>query len=142
MRVHAYLSIVSDEATIRAIHVETRAQNATIKPLKARNDPPASDILWSWATARVSLDADDVDNGLRSLLSTHRPIFPAIRKHSEKSDIYLQMVTYYEAGEEPRGLYLSAETISLLAELGAALDNDIAQTLEDRSASPIPTTPP
>jgi hypothetical protein len=35
------------------------------------------------------------------------------------------MVTHYFEGEEPRGLYLSAETVQLLNELGAAFDNDI-----------------
>ena len=31
----------------------------------------------------------------------------------------------FERGEEPRGLYLSAETVLLLSEMGGAFDNDI-----------------
>ena len=31
----------------------------------------------------------------------------------------------YEKGEEPRGLYLSAETVLLLSEMGGAFDNDV-----------------
>jgi len=37
----------------------------------------------------------------------------------------LEVVTQCEHGEEPRGLYLSAGTILLLSEMGAALDNDV-----------------
>jgi hypothetical protein len=38
---------------------------------------------------------------------------------------YLEVVTQYEKGEEPRGLYLSAETVLLLSEMGGAFDNDV-----------------
>jgi hypothetical protein len=140
MRVEAYLRVIGDEVTIRAISDVAQVPGATSRRLKARDDPPARDMLWCWATPRVTLDLDNIDEGLRVLLHAHKPAFPAIRKHcGPKSDIYLQMATYYEPNEEYRGLYLSAETISLLSELGAALDNDIAQVLDDRSASPMPT---
>ena len=139
MRVEAYLRVVSDEATIHSINDETHVPGATIKRLKAPDAPPARGMLWCWTTPRVALNIENLDEGLRMLLHSQRSVFPAVRKHSgPKSDIYLQMVTYYEADEEYRGLYLSAETISLLSELGAALDNDVSQVWNDRSASSTP----
>jgi hypothetical protein len=41
------------------------------------------------------------------------------------------MVTRYREDEDPCGLYLSAETISLLGELGGALDNDAVWIVDD-----------
>jgi hypothetical protein len=38
------------------------------------------------------------------------------------------VVTQYDEGEEPQGLYLSAETVQLLSEMGGALDNDVIVT--------------
>jgi len=35
------------------------------------------------------------------------------------------VITKYESTEDPRGLFLSAETVSLLSELAAAVDNDV-----------------
>lgn len=37
----------------------------------------------------------------------------------------MEVVTQYEKGEEPQGLYLSAETALVLSEMGGALDNDV-----------------
>jgi hypothetical protein len=73
----------------------------------------------------MDVDADDPDDGLKALLSKHRQIFPVIRKYKGEADIYLEVVTQYEKGEDVRGLFLSAETILLLSELGGALDNDV-----------------
>ena len=53
-------------------------------------------------------------------------IFPIIKRWlGPETDVYLEVVTQYEKGEEPRGLYLSAETVLLLSEMGGAFDNDV-----------------
>jgi len=49
--------------------------------------------------------------------------FPMIKRHDgPETDIYLEVATQYQEGDAPEGLYLSAETILLLSEMGAALD--------------------
>jgi hypothetical protein len=49
-----------------------------------------------------------------------------IKRHDgPETDIYLEVVTQYQEGDAPEGLYLSAETILLLSEMGAAPDNDV-----------------
>jgi hypothetical protein len=78
-------------------------------------------------TNRVPVDPGDEDNALRALLQKYRPFFSTIRAHSEDTDVYLEVITKYEPNEDPRGLYLSAETISLLSELGAAVDHDVSR---------------
>jgi hypothetical protein len=126
MRMQAYLRILSNEATIRALHDEAHIPLASIKQLKARRGNVGDDMWWNWQTQRVSLDIDNPDDGLRTLLLDHKLIFPIIKRHQgPKTDIYLEIVTRYEEGEEPRGLYISAETVSLLSEMGGALDNDV-----------------
>lgn len=126
MRIQAYLRVLSTEATIRALHTETDVPQASIMQLKARRGKVGDDMWWNWQTERVSVDMDNPDDGLRALLLAHRPIFPIIKKHQgPETDIYLEVVTQYEKGEEPRGQYLSAETILLLSEMGGALDNDV-----------------
>ncbi len=125
MRIQAYLRILSDEDTIREIEKETSLSNATIKQLKAKRGVLGEEMWWNRETSRVPIDADNPDDGLKALLLAHRPIFPIIKHEGPEADIYLEVVTQYEEGEEPSGLYLSAETIQLLSEMGGALDNDV-----------------
>lgn len=131
MRVEAYLRVLGDEATIRAIHAETNLPNATIKRLKARRGASDQEMWCNWQTARTPIEADNPDDGLRALLEAHRPIFPIIKKNQAETDIYLEVVTQYDEGEEPQGLYLSSETVQLLSEMGGALDNDVVSLMDN-----------
>ena len=126
MRIHAYLRILSTEATIRALHSETEVAHSSITETKARRGERGDGVWWNWQTPQVPIDIDNPDDGLRELLLTHKPIFPIIKRHQgPETDVYLEVVTRYEQGEEPRGLYLSAETVQLLSEMGGAFDNDV-----------------
>jgi hypothetical protein len=125
MHIEAYLRVLSTEARIRSIYTEANVPNASIKRLKARRGVSDEEMWWNWQTESVPIDIDNTDEGLKELLLAHRQIFPIIRKHEgPETDIYLEVVTRYEEGEEPWGLYLSAETVLLLSELGGALDVD------------------
>ena len=126
MQIEAYFRVVGDESTIRTIEKETNLSNASIKQLKAPLDAHTEERCWAWQTSRVPIDIDDPDKGLRALLRSHTSVFPTLRKHAgPDADVYLEVVTRYEGGEEPRGLYLSAETIQLIGEMGGAFDNDV-----------------
>jgi hypothetical protein len=136
MRIKAYLRILSDEDTIRAIGNETRLSNASIKQLKTRRGVVGEEMWWNWETAPTPIDIDNPDDELRALLLAHRAIFPIIKKHQgPATDVYLEVVTQYEEGEEPRGLYLSAETVLLLSEMGGALDVDAVPSVHNSHAS-------
>jgi hypothetical protein len=125
MRIEAYLRVLSDADTIRAIEKEAHLPNASIKQLRARRGVIGNEMWWNWQTARVPIDIDNADDGLKKLLLAHRQIFPIIRKYEgPETDVYLEIVTQYEEGEGPWGLYLSAETVLLLSEMGGALDVD------------------
>jgi len=138
MRIQAYLRILSDENTIRAFEKEASVSNASIKRLKASSGLLGNDWWWNWQTAKISIDTDNPDEGLRTLLHAHRPIFPIIKKYQRlEADVYLEVVTQYEKGEEPRGLYLSSETIELLAEMGGALDNDVVPVVGESHAGDL-----
>jgi hypothetical protein len=126
MRIEAYLRVLSTEATIRALHTETGVAHASIKATEAPRGEGGDGVWWNWKTQRVPIDVDNPDNGLRELLLAHKSIFPIIKRHQgPETDVYLEVVTQYERGEEPRGLYLSAETVLLLSEMGGAFDNDV-----------------
>jgi hypothetical protein len=126
MRITAYLRILSTETTIRALHSETKVPDSSIKETKARSGTTGEAVWWNWQTQRILIDSDNPDDGLRTLLLAHKPIFPVFKRfQGTDTDIYLEVVTQYEKGEEPRGLYLSAETVQLLSEMGGALDNDV-----------------
>lgn len=133
MRIEAYLRVLGDEATIHAIHTETNLPNASIKRLKARRGASEEEMWWNWQTVRTPIEVDNPDDGLRALLQAHRPIFPIIKKNQAETDIYLEVITQYDEGEEPQGLYLSAETVQLLSEMGGALDNDVVVTVAGKS---------
>ena len=115
MKMEAYIRILGSEAKIRALQNDVNLPDATVKETKAR--------LWNYETKRVLVNSEDSDEGLKALLLRYRPFFSAIRAHCNgDTDAYLELITKYEPNEDPRGLFLSAETISLL---GAALDNDV-----------------
>ncbi len=125
MRIEAYLRILSDEDTIRKIEKETHLSNATIKQVKARRGLTGNEMCWNWETSRVPIDIEKVDDGLKELLLSYSQIFPTIKRHEgPETDIYLEVVMRYEEGEEPWGLYLSAETVLLLSQMGGSLDVD------------------
>ena len=125
MRIQAYLRVLSNEATICPLHSETNVPHASIKKLKARRSTVGDD-WWNWQTEPVPIDVENPDDGFRALLLAHKPILPIIKRHQgPETDLYLEVVTQYEKGEDPRGLYLSAETILLLSEMGGAFDNDV-----------------
>jgi hypothetical protein len=132
MRIEAYLRVLSDEDTIRAIEKEAHLPNASIKQLEARRGVIGNEMWWNWQTAHVPIDIDNADDGLKKLLLAHRQIFPIIRKHEgPETDVYLEIVMQYEEGEEPWGLHLSAETVLLLSEMGGALDVDAVQIVHN-----------
>ncbi len=140
MRIEAYLSIGSDELTIRALHKETNIPEASIRAypkVKAQWSVTGEDNPWGWGTAPVTLDVENVDDGLKALLTKYRPIFPIIQKYrGPKTAITLQIVSRYRQREDdPQGLSISAETISLLSELGGALDNDAVWIVDDLSVA-------
>jgi hypothetical protein len=80
MRIQAYLRILSDETTIRALHSETNIPQASIKQVKARRGTVGDDRWWNWQTERVPIDVDNPDDGFRALLLAHRAIFPIIKR--------------------------------------------------------------
>src|SRR6266540_509692 len=114
MRISAYIRILSDEATIRRIKDEANVSDATVAQLKAQRIL-GEDRWWNWQTSRVVIDVDNVDAGINALLSNHRSMFPVAQKYKgPETEIYLEVVTHCDKGEEPRGLYLSPATIGLL----------------------------
>jgi hypothetical protein len=131
MRIEAYLRVVGAENTIRTIEKETHLPNASIKQTKAKRDKVGDEMWWNWMTARVPIDIRNTDDELKKLLLAHRSIFPMIKQHETETDIYLEVVTQYEEGESPWGLYFSAETILLLSEMGGALDVDAVPIVHD-----------
>jgi ADP-ribose pyrophosphatase YjhB (NUDIX family) len=128
MRIQAYLRVLGDEATVRAIHEETNVHEATVKELKSHTSVVGETRWWNWQTTRMAIDNEDPDQGIKSLLIKHRSIFPAVRKY-RNIDIYLEIIVQYDANEDHQGLYLSSETIALLSELGGALDYDIVSLM-------------
>lgn len=124
MRAEAYLRVVGDEAIIRAIAEKTGVATARILQTKAKR-PASDEMWWNWETARIPVDINNTDESLKGLLLGHRQNFAAFQEHQADVDIYLELVTRCEPGEEPGGLFLSAETIQLLSEMGGALDHDV-----------------
>ncbi len=123
MRTEVYIRIVNDEASIRMLD-GLKVPGATVAQLRAPREG-TGERWWHWVTPPVALDSDNMDIGIRSLLHRYRVFFPELRKYKgDGADIDLELVAFYEEDTRPEGLYLSSETISLLNELGAALDYD------------------
>jgi hypothetical protein len=131
MIIQTYIRIVGDAIPIRAIHEEVNIPNSRAKLLKARRAEPASDGWWDWGTEPTTIDADNPDEGINAMLRKYRPSFPAIAKHKgDGVDIYVEIVMRYSDREDPRGLCLSPDTVSLIGELGGALDIDFVPLVE------------
>lgn len=92
MRIQVYLRVVSDEATVRALDKEASIHGASVRPTKAHRKDN-SGVWWSWQTTYLDID-DDVDTGVKRILTQHRPLFPLIKKHrGAETDVYLEIVT-------------------------------------------------
>ena len=125
MTIDAYLRIVGHESTLLKIQQEADIAGAVTRETNAVIEGSDNSKWWNWETPRISVDPDNVDACLKRMLKSYRSSFQVIQTYKgPETEVYLQLVTKYDAKEEPRGLYLSAETIGLLTELGAALDND------------------
>lgn len=129
MLTYAYFRVVGDEPTIQEIHRRTNVAGAGVRKLKAKK---GDDFWWSWSIERVFIDSENPDEDLKALLRRHRPIFPIIRSYMGNDvSIYFEVVMQHKPNDKPVGLFLSAETISLLNELGAALSNDVEHQMTD-----------
>ena len=65
MRIQAYLRVLSNEATICALHSETNVPHASIKKLKARRGTVGDEMWWNWQTESVPIDMENPDSGFR-----------------------------------------------------------------------------
>jgi hypothetical protein len=112
-------------ATITVVSTD---KAVTVRSLRTSGGGQYAVPLLSVGHYNVTAEASGFNRSSQtgSLLLAHKPILPIIKRHQgPETDIYLEVVTQYEKGEEPRGLYLSAETIQLLSEMGGAFDNDV-----------------
>jgi hypothetical protein len=124
VRVRAYIWVRSKEETVRAVDSDTQVKDATIRKLKALG--PNGENLWSWKTPQVDIDWEKADEELNTMMSSYGSMFPKIKKHrGPNADIYLQLVTEYDKGEEPKSFSLSMGTIGSMSELGCDLDDDV-----------------
>ncbi len=136
MVIQAYIRVLSDEATIHAIHKETNIRSASVNRLKARRGKLGEDFWWNWGTPYTTIDTDNPDDGIKAMLYAHKPIFPIIRKYvGSNTDAYLEIVVRYAQGDDPLGLCLSAETILLVSELGGAVDIDAVLLVEESQSN-------
>lgn len=125
MRMQTYLRVVSDETTICSLQKEANIPGSTVKQPKSSTGGIGEDRWWSWQTAIVDLDLNDEDRGVKNLLIQCRPLLFGIKKHQgPETEVILEVVTHYRQNEGSPGLYLSAESISLLSEVGGSLDHD------------------
>ena len=126
MRTQAYLRVVGEKAAIRALHREVNIPGAAIKEARYSAAGTPDDEKWlSWHTAIVDLDPNDENRGIVNLLVECRPLLAALKRHKEpETEVILEVVTRYRPNEGSPGLYLSAESISLLSEFGGSLDHD------------------
>ena len=125
---YLYLRVVAGEAAVRAIQRDIARSDTSIKETRAPRE--ASGNWWNWKTSDVEFQSiHDIDEKACALLTEFRPAFPIIKRHSNaNTGIYLEIVTNCTRDEDPGGgLALSAQTIQLLAELGAAVDYDLNQ---------------
>jgi hypothetical protein len=128
MRIEAYIRVLSTEANVRPLHDQTAVPGARIVRTKASREGSEGEVWWFWATERAPIDCENEDEGFKSLLLRHKPIFPIIKTYlGADTDVWLEVITHFEPDEDARGLYLSSETIALMAEIGAALDHDVYQ---------------
>ena len=128
MRTIAFLRVRGDEATIRTIDKHVNVLDARIHLLRATKEGGAE--WWDWETNPVVIDSwSKMEDGLIALLQEHRKTFPVLKSFAgPEVAISLQVVTDFVYAEMDRdfrqGVGLSNNGISLLSELGAALEYD------------------
>lgn len=92
--------------------------------------PTGKRAPWSWRSERVSVSTEDPGKDIRDYLSEHCETGLAIaRQNHENSYACLTLITQYDEGEMPRGIFLSSDTIALLSEYRLAFDLDVVQLI-------------
>ena len=126
MRIQIYISIKGDESTIRAIDGEANPSNVCVS-----SQSPGAAVehgVWHWSTQPIDAEAGRADRGLDDLgeaFLTYRRIFSIISRHrTQGTEVFLEMVREHDP-EGPCGLYLSAETIATLSEIGAGFNETV-----------------
>ncbi|HLJ85385.1 MAG TPA: hypothetical protein VKZ53_01100 [Candidatus Angelobacter sp.] len=74
----------------------------------------------------ADLERGDEDRGIIELLKRCAPLVPCLKERTGTDiDVVLEIVTQYREHEGGPGIYLSREAITMLSELGGAMDHDI-----------------
>jgi hypothetical protein len=126
VKAYAYIRVVSDEVQIRNFAAEVGMPGAELAPTKAIQGSAQSRSWWRWSGPHHTFKSEDVDTAVRSLLLQYKSIFPVLRNYAQAgAGVFLEIAVLSNSPEDARtGLYLSHETIALLAESGAHLDYD------------------
>jgi hypothetical protein len=94
--------------------------------LKARKRTIGDENWWNWETEHTNIDVDKPDEGLQELLFRYKPIAPILSEFcGQEVDVYLEVVTEYSKANNPAAFTCPEKRISLLSEVGGALDNHV-----------------
>lgn len=123
MRTRIYVSVQGKTFNPGEFHKSVKPPLIGHVRRRKHGGKPLTDVpLEYWSTAEIEVTGD-LDLALAGLLEKLLPAFPPSRCAAEL-EVMAHIVIEFMHGEEPKGLFLSRNTIRLLGEVGAQLDID------------------
>jgi hypothetical protein len=128
MKFRVYLRVIGGENSIRTFEKEAAWRPANVSKLKRRAVWPqieAADVSWQWQTEHVEGSVEYIEEVISQFVARIKPLAPCIAKYRSTLE-WASLVIVGECTETeiPSGLYLSAQTISSMKDLGVDLDID------------------
>ena len=129
MKARLYISVEGGAFKPEPFHFEAaKSLPGQVRRRKHTGAPLANVPLEYWASNEKVVAPEDVGDALRPMLEIALPL---LEPHSKASDtrVCVHIVFEFKQGEEPIGMNLSRETLSLLDRIGAELDVDAVPTV-------------
>lgn len=135
MRCKAYIGIYGDESTIKSFGKDANIDGATIRchdKVTEAVSITGKPSPWSFSTGRITLETDDIDAEIKTILNTHKELIPIIKRYVKNADLCVSVVVImqYDEDESPRGIFLSSDTISILNDINADFEVDAVQLMQ------------
>lgn len=103
---------------------------------KRKRDDVVQDVGCLWHSESQELGSSaEIDEKIIELANRIKGPLEAYCATRGRPDICMILVWYYAHHEGPRGVFLSAESIQVLAQLNAGFDYDLSRKLNQKGAS-------
>ena len=124
MNSQIYLGLLGPEKLVKDFAKKASLSGAVICELGSKIKESNTPKQWLWRTARRSTYTSYPEDSILPILREHEILLRDFNRLRHASHACVTLICQFEEGESPRGIFLSRETIEVLANFGAELNVD------------------